>query len=146
MSDALMGCQPRTEEPSKPMPSSKSASSSRETGRVVCCHVPGRSQNLRSTNCTSCFFASSITSLGFTLPPSGPNRPPTFVYSTTGTSPVGSDRVLAALTGADADGVFDGRDEDLPVADLAGTSRLLDRVDRALHERVWHHDVDLHLR
>ena len=56
MSEALMGCQPRTDEPSNPRPSSKSAWSRRPTGTVVCCHMPGRSMNLRSTNLQSWFL------------------------------------------------------------------------------------------
>src|SRR5262245_33448211 len=49
MSDALIGCQPRIEEPSKPRPSSKSASSYSLIGIVKCCQVPSRSMNLKST-------------------------------------------------------------------------------------------------
>ena len=49
MSDSEMPCQPRIEEPSKPSPSSNADSSNAEIGSVMCCHVPSRSQNLRST-------------------------------------------------------------------------------------------------
>src|SRR5690242_18463279 len=38
-----------------------------------------------------------------------------------------SERVLAGLAGADANDLLEGRDEDLPVADLAGARRPLDR-------------------
>src|SRR5256885_2784495 len=65
MSDALIGCQPRIEEPSKPKPSSKHASVSRWTGTDVCCHTPGKSMNFRSMNLTSFFLANSTASLGF---------------------------------------------------------------------------------
>src|SRR5882724_1478733 len=65
MSDALMGCQPRIDEPSKPKPSSKHDSVSRWPGTVVCCQMPGKSMNFKSTNLTSFFFANSTTSLGF---------------------------------------------------------------------------------
>src|SRR6516225_10358139 len=54
-------------------------------------------------------------------------------------------RVRAALTGADADGLVDRRDKDLAVADPAGMRSLLDRLDRALDQRLLHHDLDLHL-
>jgi len=49
MSDSEMPCQPRIDDPSKPSPSSKADSSNARTGRVMCCHVPSRSQNFRST-------------------------------------------------------------------------------------------------
>src|SRR4029078_11557085 len=65
MSDALIGCQPRIEDPSKPKPSSKQDSVSRWAGTVVCCQIPGKSMNFRSTNFTSFFLANSTTSLGF---------------------------------------------------------------------------------
>jgi hypothetical protein len=41
MSDALIGCQPRIEEPSNARPSSKRPSFSRFAGIVVCCQTPG---------------------------------------------------------------------------------------------------------
>src|SRR5579883_367453 len=56
-----------------------------------------------------------------------------------------SDRVFALLAGADADGLVDRADEDLAVADAAGMGGVLDRLDRALHQRVLHHHLDLHL-
>src|SRR5579872_273765 len=56
-----------------------------------------------------------------------------------------SDRVRAALAGADADRFLDGRDEDLAVADPAGMRRVLDRLDRTLDHRLFHDDLDLHL-
>src|SRR6185312_1741276 len=40
-----------------------------------------------------------------------------------------SDRVFAALAGADADHLVDRGDEDLPVADLSGLGGLGDRLD-----------------
>ena len=42
MSDSLIACQPRMEEPSKPKPWSKLSSVSSLTGSVVCCHRPGK--------------------------------------------------------------------------------------------------------
>src|SRR6185503_6777859 len=65
MSEALIGCQPRIEDPSNPKPSSKHASLNRLAGTVVCCQMPGKSMNFRSTNLTSFFLANSTTSLGF---------------------------------------------------------------------------------
>jgi hypothetical protein len=49
MSDSEIPCQPRIDEPSNPSPSSKADSSNDVIGSVMCCHVPRRSQNLRST-------------------------------------------------------------------------------------------------
>ena len=49
MSDSLIPCQPRIEEPSKPRPSSKADSSNDVNGSVMCCQRPNRSQNFRST-------------------------------------------------------------------------------------------------
>jgi hypothetical protein len=51
MSDSEMPCQPRIEEPSNPSPSSNADSSNALIGSVMCCHVPRRSQNFRSTIC-----------------------------------------------------------------------------------------------
>src|SRR5476651_2841497 len=56
-----------------------------------------------------------------------------------------SQRVGARLAGADADGLLDGADEDLAVADLAGMRGLLDRLDSSLYLGVIDHDLDLHL-
>ena len=49
--------EPRIDDPSKPRPSSKTASVSSETGTEKCWVRPGRSQNRRSTIWTSRSFA-----------------------------------------------------------------------------------------
>src|SRR5690349_5744830 len=49
MSLSLIAWNPRIDEPSKPSPSRIIPSSSVAAGIEKCCHVPGRSQNLRST-------------------------------------------------------------------------------------------------
>src|SRR4029079_8559521 len=54
------------------------------------------------------------------------------------------DRVLVALTGADADRLFDRRDEDLAVADLAGLGCRADGGDDIRRHRVGHHDLEPH--
>ena len=64
MSLSLMGWKPRMDEPSKPTPSSKLDSSSLSKGMLVCCHLPGRSMNLRSTITAPFFLPSSRASLG----------------------------------------------------------------------------------
>ena len=50
-----------------------------------------------------------------------------------------------AFAGADADGLLDGEDEDLAVADAAGARGGLDRLDDALDQIVLDHHLDLHL-
>ena len=63
MSDSEIPCQPRIEEPSKPSPSSKDDSSKAEIGSVMCCQVPSRSQNFRSTIWACVWPAQAIASL-----------------------------------------------------------------------------------
>jgi hypothetical protein len=53
MSEALITFQPRILEPSKPRPSVKMSSLYSVSVVVKCCHVPGRSANLKSTSFTS---------------------------------------------------------------------------------------------
>ncbi len=64
MSLAWMACQPRMELPSKPNPSSKELSSRRAMGTVKCCHIPGKSMNLKSANFAPCSFTIFMTSFG----------------------------------------------------------------------------------
>src|SRR5579862_4110888 len=64
MSDALIGCQPRMDEPSNPLPSSKRSSLSSLVGIVKCCQIPSRSRNFRSTASTLLSRTSWRTSLG----------------------------------------------------------------------------------
>ena len=52
MSDSWICWKPRIDEPSNIRPSLKTFSSKDSAGTVKCCTVPGRSQNLTSTNCT----------------------------------------------------------------------------------------------
>src|SRR5260221_14686437 len=56
-----------------------------------------------------------------------------------------SDRVGAALAGADADRLVDRADEDLAVADAAGMGCVLDRLVRALNQCALHYDLGLDL-
>src|SRR5512137_1059911 len=49
MSDSWMPFQPAIDEPSKPLPSSKNASSTTRVGTVTCCSLPLVSVNRRST-------------------------------------------------------------------------------------------------
>ena len=64
MSLSEMPCQPRIEDPSKPRPSSNASSPNARSGRVMCCHWPSRSQNLRSTICACVSAAHSSVSEG----------------------------------------------------------------------------------
>src|SRR5258708_15800652 len=52
MSDSWICWTPRIEDPSNISPSVKTFASKDSTGTVKCCTVPGRSQNLTSTNST----------------------------------------------------------------------------------------------
>src|SRR5512134_1918486 len=89
-------------------------------GTEKCCQVPTKSRNLRSTISIFLLLANSITSLGVICS--------SLLF---GGAPRGgrSDRVPAALAGADAHDFLDVREEDLAVADPAGARRLLDRLD-----------------
>ena len=62
---ALIGCQPRMLDPSKPNPSSKASIVSSSTGTEKCCHIPGKSMNFRSTISTFFSLTSFKTSEGF---------------------------------------------------------------------------------
>jgi hypothetical protein len=64
MSDSAIPCQPRIEEPSNPSPSSNADSSNAVIGSDTCCHVPSRSQNLRSTICACVWPAHASASCG----------------------------------------------------------------------------------
>src|SRR5437667_9122985 len=66
MSDSLIACQPRMDEPSKPNPSSKVPSLRVSAGMVKCCHRPGKSMKRRSTARTSFSRMRARTSLGVT--------------------------------------------------------------------------------
>src|SRR5579863_15855 len=70
MSLSLIACQPRMLEPSNPEPSSKSFSVNSIVGMAKCCHVPGRSMNLKSTISTLFFLTNSSNSLGVMASPS----------------------------------------------------------------------------
>src|SRR5262252_4655851 len=64
MSLAWIGCQPRIDEPSKPSPSSNTASSISLGGAVKCCQVPKKSLNFKSTITAFCSFMNLTTSFG----------------------------------------------------------------------------------
>src|SRR5690606_39040573 len=55
------------------------------------------------------------------------------------------ERLCPGLAGANADGLFEIEDEDLPVADLSGVGRLLDRFDDLLEQLLLDGDFDLDL-
>src|SRR5690606_7256568 len=56
-----------------------------------------------------------------------------------------SERIGAELAGADADGLVEGDDEHLAVADLAGRGRLEDGVERGVEAVVGDRAFDLQL-
>src|ERR1700709_1038200 len=53
MSDSLIAFQPAIDEPSNITPSEKAASSTMETSKVTCCHLPRGSVKRKSTYLTS---------------------------------------------------------------------------------------------
>jgi hypothetical protein len=69
MSLSAMPRQPRIDEPSNPRPSSKQEVSSARAGMVMCCQLPSRSQNLRSTILAFVSLAQAIASSGFGCTP-----------------------------------------------------------------------------
>src|SRR5688572_1780291 len=96
MSEAWIGCQPRIELPSLNVPTSSFA-----MGIVVCCQIPSRSMNLKSTIFAPCFSASFRTSAGVIDVP--------LLLGGVGLLPeieLELERVFAALARADADGFF----------------------------------------
>src|SRR5581483_1554593 len=143
MSEALIGCQPRIDEPSKPEPSSKSSSLSSLVGIVKCCQMPIRSRNLRSTASTLLSFANFSTSLGVCVAIPSPSYE--LMISAPG-AVRGSDRVAASFARADADDLVDRENEDLAVADAARLGRLLDLLHHVRDLLVAHDDLELHLR
>src|SRR5450759_5863105 len=69
MSLSSIAWKPRMLEPSNPRPSLKLSTSSSPSGKLKCCHVPGRSMKRTSTTSTPSAFARSITSRGLVLLP-----------------------------------------------------------------------------
>src|SRR5271154_4759270 len=120
MSEALIGCQPRIDEPSNARPSSNRPSFRRAAGMVVCCQIPGKSTNLRSTYLTSCFFARSNTSFGVMFPPQTVPTYQSGALRSRNSAEIRSDGFLAALAGADSYYLLDGDDEDFAIADAPG--------------------------
>src|SRR3979490_733344 len=62
---------PRIEKPPNPSPLSKSSASRAASGRLMCCQVPGRSMNFRSTIWTPRSAANSSTSAADVTPAAG---------------------------------------------------------------------------
>src|SRR5581483_558304 len=135
MSEALIGCHPRIDDPSKPLPSSKMSSLISLGGIVKCCQMPSRSRNLRSIASVLLSFRNFITSLGVGVAIPSPSSE-LFCGSL--------DRVSAALAGPDADDFVDRQHEDLPVADASRLGRFLDRLDHVRDLLVAHDDLELH--
>src|SRR5438477_1023978 len=126
MSLAWIGAQPRIELPSKPRPSSKTASFSSEIGMVKCCQRPRKSMNFRSTITAFLSLASPMTSL-----------------------PLGIDALLlqswlAPFAGADADHLVDGRNENLPVPYASSLGGPLDGFQCPRDHFVRKNDFHLH--
>src|SRR3712207_1009633 len=63
MSDSLIAFQPAIEEPSNMMPSANTSSSTIDTSKVTCCHLPRGSVKRKSTYLTSLSLIAVRTSL-----------------------------------------------------------------------------------
>src|ERR687893_528868 len=63
MSDSLIAFQPAMDEPSNMMPSAKTSSSTMETSKVTCCHLPRGSVKRKSTYLMSLSLIAVSTSL-----------------------------------------------------------------------------------
>src|SRR5271163_123781 len=57
-----------------------------------------------------------------------------------------SKRVLSAVAVPDTDGILDGRDEYLAVANFSGPGGVGERRDNLFRARIRHEDLDLYLR
>src|SRR5688572_19695650 len=126
MSDSLIAFQPAMEEPSNMTPSVNTSSSTIDTSKVTCCHLPRGSVKRKSTYLTSLSLIAFSTSLPVcillgplsSLPCYGSRRP-------AGRDVVGevvdaSDGIRAGFPGADADRFLDARYKNLAIADPAG--------------------------
>src|SRR5262249_53820584 len=114
MSDALIGCQPRIDDPSKPNPSSKIASSYSLIGIVKCCQVPRRSMNFKSTASACCSRAKRTASLGVIA-----YTPPSLKYENLHC-------IIATFASANAHDLFHWGDKNFAVTDPTSPSRLFD--------------------
>src|SRR5215207_2869534 len=147
MSDSLIAFQPAMDDPSNITPSAKASSSTMDTSKVTCCHLPLGSVNRKSTYLTSLSLIDVSTSLAVFITGS-------ILFSVCGPGQRSRarrygrrrlDRVRARLAGADADRLLDRRYKNLAIADATSLRRLADRLHRAVHEIVRKDDLELHL-
>src|SRR5262252_11147017 len=115
---ALIACQPRILEPSKPCPSANSPSLSSPIGTLRCCHRPGKSINRRSRILAPLFLANAITSVGvmlsfllYLIHALRMRRSPQWALA--------SDGLFTALSCTNADDLLHGGNEDLPISNAA---------------------------
>src|SRR5438552_2917447 len=159
MSEALMGCQPRIELPSKKKPSLKDSACNFAIGIVVCCQIPSRSTNLKSTIFApffSAYFTASAAvmtspSFGFlrfgnSQAPRTPDRRPCGRRSRKLSSVVWLERVFAALASPDSNRFVDRSDENLAVTDASRTGDSQDGLHHVANDVVLDDDLDPHLR
>src|SRR4028119_1199138 len=145
MSDSLIAFQPAMDEPSNMMPSAKTSSSTMETSKVTCCHLPRGSVKRKSTYLMSLSLIALSTSLAVFMV-SGPLLPLRMSPASSRGLGASSDRGGSGLARADGDGLFGRRYENLAVADPACLGRLADRLDGAFDRLVVEDDLKLHLR
>src|SRR6056297_148917 len=136
MSEASMDFQPATEEPSNMKPSSRKSSSTSSAITVTCGNLPRVSVKRMSTYSTSSSLMVLSRSLALM------SGIPSFTLCQCRWV---LQRVRAGFAGADADGLFDGADENLAVADFVGFGGVDDRFDGLIDLVVVDHHVDFHL-
>src|SRR5437867_8067821 len=153
MSEASMDFQPRMLDPSKPRPSAKESSANSPMGMVKCCQVPKVSTNLMSTIFAPPFLAISITCLGVLMGRFCSAL--LFIWFLRTKIPVAMiagggenllDSLLSGFLSADPDGILDGTDEDLSVADLAGLCGFDDGLNGVGNLAVSQNDLDFYFR
>src|SRR3990172_4156791 len=156
MSDSWITFQPAIDEPSNISPSAKTSSSTKVVSNVTCCHLPRGSVKRRSMYFTSCSLISFSTSRAVVITEillvqeaarHGQGKGRRGAGQTKGRRLTRrrSNRVEAAFAGADANRLFDGRNENLSVADTAGLRGLADRFNRTIDHFVGEDDFYLHL-
>src|SRR5262245_32987834 len=151
MSDASMPFQPAIEEPSKAYPSANIPSLTHEPSAVTCCILPLVSVKRRSRNLTSLsfiIFKTSPTDFGLSAiatPLSSLNGFCSSPGRLSGHRAKQSNRVRPGFSGTNANCLFDGRDENLAVANAARLGGLLDRLEGLAQHVVGQHDLDLDL-
>src|SRR5215218_3201498 len=117
MSDSLIAFQPAMEEPSNMTPSANTSSSTIDTSKVTCCHLPRGSVKRKSTYRTSLSLIALRTSLAVCMVVEVPFLP--FCTWSVGRAAAAfiarSDRVGSRFAGSDADRFLHRRYKNLAI-------------------------------